>query len=340
MKLYKQMLLFIFLLILTQFSCTRQNTKAANNGKQGGDLPAEKTVEMKTITDHFGNKVEIPTNPKRIASLRAMTITVMLWDLGAPLIGTATSIKANEDKRTYMRFVEEVYDLRFQDTQLASYGRMGSDIEQVKFSQPDLIVANMENSKNYAKYAAIAPTIVVNDSTIDLFSTFSDLASWVGKSEVFAAKEAEYRQRLAEVRTKFSKAPSQQTVAYVHPYPGKAQYAGRIHYGSFTKVAYDLGFQPLPFLTELFNADETGGRLSAETFAQNNPDWLLTSYKSQIGQTVEDIYKGFDDVAPGWQANSTAYQQNQIIAVNREKAIPMCFTAMNWVLDQFQKYAK
>ena len=33
MKLYKQMLLFTLLLILTQVSCTRQNTKAAGAGK-------------------------------------------------------------------------------------------------------------------------------------------------------------------------------------------------------------------------------------------------------------------------------------------------------------------
>ena len=341
MKLYKQMLLFTLLLILTQVSCTRQNTKAAaaNNVKQEKIGPA-KTVAMKTVTDNVGNIVEIPTNPQRIASLHTLSTTAMLWDLGAPLIGTATRPKGDENDRPYIRGVEEVYGVKFQDLDLANYGSFGEDIEQIKASKPDLIIGTVKNTKVYDQLSTIAPTVLIDHYSSDIFSVFRDVASWAGKDAGFATKEAAYRKRLLEVREKFSKDPSSQTVAYTIPRPGKAQYSARTHYGAFTRVAYDLGFQPLPFMVEQFDKDSTGGNLSAETFGQFNPDWLLSTFRNQNGETPEDIYNGFDDIAPGWRDYNNAYQNDQVVIINREKAYPMTFKTLDWILDQFVKIAK
>ena len=340
MKLYKQMLLFTLLLILTQVSCTRQNTKAADAGKsQQADAPA-KMVEMKTVTDHAGNKVEIPASPKRIGSLHTLTTSVMLFDLEADLIGVSTRLKKDENNRPYIRGVEELYGVKFEDTQLFNYGDFGEDIEQIKLSKPDLIVGRLNDLKKYKQLSGIAPTVLIDGARPNMYGVFKDLASWVGKEYEFNKKEKLYKNRLQSVKAKFSKNPKEQTVAYMHPYKGKANYLTCSGYSSFTIVAHDLGFENIPYIKQqLPDPKDKCTTLSSETFAQFNPDWMLSTYRHQFGETVEDVYAALDDIAPGWKNYNSAYKNNQIIIMNRAKAMTS-FKALNEVLDVFEKAAK
>lgn len=265
----------------------------------------------------------------------------MLWELGAPLVGTATRKNKNENNRPYIRGLEEAFSVKFQDTGLADYGLFGEDLEAVKASKPDLIVGIIKtNAKKYDKFAAIAPTVLIDNQSADLLSVYKDLAKWVGKDGDFDQKEAAYKERLENVRAKFSTAPGSQTVAYAMPRPGKAQYLARIHWGAFTYVAYDLGFKPLPYMVQQFEADSSGGYISSETFGQYNPDFLLSTYSRSRGETSDYTYESFDDIAPGWREYNTAYQNNQIILLNREDAYPTVFKVLNWLLEQFEKFAK
>lgn len=293
----------------------------------------------KIVTDHVGNKVEVPRKPTRIASLHTMSTTVMLWELGAPLIGTATRLKSDENNRPYIRSVEEIYGIKFKDTKLVNYGKFGEDIEQIKASKPDLIVGTQRHRKVYDTLSIIAPTVLINFSSPDLLGVYKDLASWIDKDVQFAQKTTVYKKHLADVRRKFSKNPSTQTVGYAMPSSGRAQYIAHIQYGAFTRVAYDLGFKPLPFLKKFLDSGKRG-RLSAETFGQYNPDWLLSTFRKQTGETIEDVYEDFDDIAPGWRSYNSAYKRDQIIVISRERAIPMSFKSLHWILDQFEKHAK
>ena len=329
MKLY----VHIFLLLLLSFSCAKQSTEK----EQTQVSPSN---EIKKVTDHAGNKVEIPASPKRIASLHTLSTTAMLWDLGAPLIGTATRAKGDENNRPYIRGVEEVYGVKFQDLDLANYGAFGEDIEQIKASKPDLIVGTEYHVKNYKQLSIIAPTVIIEAGRPDPLPVFRDLAGWVGKSEQFNASYKKYQARLQQIKEKFSVAPEKQIIAYAHPFPGKAQYYACIYYGAFSRVAYDLGFKKLPFLEKQYKPTESCRKLSAETFGQMNPDWFLSTFRNQLGQTVEDIYKGFDDIAPGWREYNSAYKNEQMILLSREMADPMTFKSLNWVLDQLEQYAK
>lgn len=294
----------------------------------------------KTITDHAGHTVEVPVKPQRIASLHTMSTTVMLWDLGVPLIGTATRAKTDENNRPYIRSVEEIYDVKFQDTGLFDYGKFGSDLEQIKASKPDLIVGHVRHAQVYDKLSAIAPTVLIDYLNPDMMNIYRDLADWVGESQQFAEKEKQYRDRVAQVRAKFSVDPSTQTIGYVAPYKGKAAYLARISYGAMTTVAYDLGFKPAPFLVEQFGMDGTGTKLSSETFPLLQSDWLMSTYRNQVGETVESVYEGLDDVAPGWRDYNTAYLNKQFFATNREKSYPVGFKSLHLLLDEFEKNAK
>ena len=296
--------------------------------------------DTKIVTDHEGRRVEVPVNPKRVASLHTMSTTVMLWDLGVPLIGTATRIKADENNRPYIRSVEEIYRVKFQDTQLFNYGKFGSDIEQIKASKPDLIVATMKHIKAKGQLESIAPVVFVDYFNPDMFKMYGDVAEWVGKKDVFDAKYAQYKQHLAKVKSMYKlQNPDTMTVVYMHPYPGKAELLVRQHYGAVTKVAYDLGFKPLKFVQQQFPDNGVGGKLSSEVIGQLNADYILSTYRNQVGETLESLYQGMDDVAPGWRAYMQAYLHDRFVAFNRENAYPSSFETYKYVLDTFAKHA-
>lgn len=295
----------------------------------------------KTVTDHTGRVVEIPINPQRIASLHTMSTTVMLWDLGAPLIGTATRLKTDENNRPYIRSVEEIYGVKFQDTKLFNYGKFGSDIEQIKASKPDLIVATLKHVKTKDQLEKIAPVVFVDYFNPDMFKIYGDVAEWVGKKSVFDKKLTAYKKHLAQVKAKFKTTnPKNMTVVYSHPYPGKATMLVRQHYGAVTKVAYDLGFKPLKFVQDTFPNNGVGGKLSAEVIGDINADYFLTTYRNQFGETLENVYAGYDDIAPGWRDYMKAYKNKTFIGFNRENAYPSSFETYKYVLDMFAKHAK
>ncbi len=330
------MKLYIYIFLLLSMSCARQNP---SKGKQIAEPSAQPTA-TKTITDHVGNKVEIPRNPKRIASLHTLTTSVMLFDLEADLIGVSTRLKKDENNRPHIRGVEELYGVKFHDTQLFNYGKFGEDIEQIKLSKPDLIVGRLKNLKNYEKLSDIAPTVLINTEMTATYGVFKDLASWVGKEDEFRKKEKSYKKRIQSLKAKFSKDPKNQTVAYMHPYKGKAKYLTCRGYGAFTIVAYDLGFKNLPYVEQqLSDPNANCSKLSSETFGQFNPDWLLITYHHQFGETTSDVYSALDDIAPGWKNYNAAYKNKQIIIMNRAKTMTS-FKALNEVVNVFEKFAK
>ena len=104
-----------------------------------GSLVASAAAQTVWVTDHLGHTVEVPATPKRVASLHTMSTTVMLLDLGVPLIGTATRLK-KPGNTPYIRSSEELFGVKFEDTDYYNYGKFGSDIEQIKLSAPDLII--------------------------------------------------------------------------------------------------------------------------------------------------------------------------------------------------------
>ncbi len=296
--------------------------------------------QTKTVVDHLDNVVQIPKNPRRVASLHTMSTTVMLLDLQVSLVGTATRLKKPVNK-PYIRSAEEIFGVKFEDTNYFNYGKFGEDIEQVKASKPDLIVGTVRHAKVYDKLSEIAPTVLIDYLSPDLFNVYRDLATWVGKKEVFEKNYAKYQKRLAEVKVKIKGNPSQQTFVYIHPQKGKGKLLVRQHYGAITKVAYDLGFQRLDFVRQQFPNNKPGGNLSAEVIGEfANADYIVSTYRNQFGETLDSIYEGLDDVSPGWRDFLKAYHTKRFIGFNREVGYPSSFVSYHYVLDEFERILK
>ena len=194
--------------------------------------------------------------------------------------------------------------------------------------------------RNYEQLSEIAPTVLVDYQQRDVIAVYRDVATWVGRKEVFDKHYAQYQDRIAKVRAMFSTPPSDQTVVYAHAYPGKASMLARRYYGSALQVAYDLGFKETAFMLNNFPGDSAGGKVSAEVLGDINPDYFLSSYRHQVGETPDSVNKAFDDVAPGWQGYLKAYKDGHLIRFNREKGFPTSFVSLNYILDEFEKVAR
>ncbi len=328
-------LVILFSVLILLGACT----KKASENTQHSPSTQSKTTDTKTITDHAGNTVEIPVDPQRIASLHTMTTSVMLVELQASLIGTATRTKMPENK-PYIRAVEELFGIKFEDTNYFNYGKKGGDIEQIKISTPDLIVGTINHSKVYNQLALIAPTVLIDPWNINAFDSYQDISQWVGRAELFTHKNKKYQEKLQKLKSQFNANPDTMTIVYVIPDPGKGELSVYKKYGSLGKVAEDLGFKPLDFVATQFPNNETGGRLSAEIICDLDADFFVSSYRSQLGQTPQTVEEHFDTITPGWRSCITAYKKGKFLSLNREMVDPHAFIAYDYILDEFEKYIK
>ncbi len=331
-------LLILASVVILAGACTK---KAAENTQHSSSIQStqSETAETTTVTDHAGNIVEIPVNPQRIASLYTMTTTAMLIDLQVPIIGTATRTKMPENK-PYIRYAEEIFGIKFEDTNYFNYGKKGKDLEQIKISKPDLIVGTINlHAKVYKRLSAIAPTILIDAFSADLFAVYRDLATWVNKRDYFDSQLSRYKNRLTEVKDTFTKDPGEQTLVYFHPLINKGKIYVAQHYGALTKVAHDLGFKRPDFIKQNFPDNKVHDILSAEIINELNADYIVSTYQNQLGETEETVSEAFDRIAPGWRDFLKAYRNDTFITLNREIAYPTCFKSYDYVLDQFEKYA-
>lgn len=228
------------------------------------------------VTDHAGNQVEILKSPKRVASLHVMSATSILLDLQAPIVGTSTYIKLPENK-PYIRGGEEVFGIKFADTNYFNYGHKGSDIEQIKASKPDLIIGTVKyQSKVFDKLSAIAPTVLIKRYSPNIFDAYRDIATWVGEKEIFEQRYALYQTQINEFKHKYSKELLNKTFIYAVPRKGKAEIKIRQNSGIITQVLFDLGLERTQFLKDNFTRDHAGDEVSSELIQSLDADWFFS----------------------------------------------------------------
>ncbi len=306
-----------------------------------------KTVETRMVTDHFGNTVEIPTHPARIATLHGPSATVLLTELGLAdrIIGTATRIKS-ETGQPYIRGVEEIFGTTLEESGYYNYGPKGKDIEQIKLSKPDLIIGWEQNANSkYDILNSIAPTVILStysqDVAKDIFKMYRDLASWVGSEKVFDEKYKKYQKKIKNIQSRLPQGFLERTIAYLAPHISKGKIGANLHNKAFTRVLYDIGLKPHPFLFEVLGDSGWNPDLSPEVIGGfYNADYILSTYRNQTGETVQTVLEGFDKVSEGWRDILHAYKNDNMLILNRELAATATFAGCHYVLDEFEKYIK
>ncbi len=302
---------------------------------------SKSATETKTITDHTGNTLEIPVNPKRIGGLHDAAVSIMLIELDVPIIGSATR-RLKTGGGPYIKSSNELFNIQFEETGWYDYGSgYEIDPERIKISNPDLLVGMTRmHAKSYDVLSKIAPTILLdNQKKLD---NYREIASLVGKEKYFNEEYAKYQKRLQEVKSKFTVPPDQQTITIIQ-YPDLAksnQFTIYEYYGILHEVAYDLGFKVLEYVKkELANSRRAS--FNPEVFDElGKADYFITAVSDAYDQTAERLYETLDTSTPGWKEYMKAYKNGTFIMFEHERSVPASFQCANYILDMFEKHAK
>ncbi len=267
MKLYKQMLLFTLLLILTQVSCTRQNTKAANtnNGKQGRDF--------RSYTDSSNRTIEIPVQPKRIISLSDHFVSLPLLDLGAKIAGSQGRV--DKDKNPFMRSVRDILGISYENANIEFIGTADAiDFEKTAAIKPDLIVLLKWQEEMLPKLEKIAPTVLLDDGQANILDYFKDLADVSGTLSDYKDKMKLYNTLIDKGKTWLR--GREYIYGILEAWDGKIfayQALGVLH-----KVLDDLGFKPSKMIKDMRSAGKWQQPISAEVLNEQEADFVFGTY--------------------------------------------------------------
>ncbi len=298
--------------------------------------PQASDTETRTVTDHAGNVVEIPVNPQRVASLSAGLVTIPLLELDAAIVGSATSTR---DGKTFIFSAKELFDLDFESSNLFDYGSGGKDIEQVKASQPDLIIGSVRG-KYYDVVSGIAPTVLVDFGKGR--EMYEDIAMWIGKEKRYNELYTQYKTRLKEVKAKFTIPPEKQTIAITgSPNTAKGTISLYNTFGSIPAVVNDLGFNPTSFVRdnlqgELFRSVNL--EILDDIFTE--ADFFILPIMYSYGETEEEIHSSLDEIMPKWRQAMKAYKNDNFIIMQEELGLSHVFKCYNFILDVFEKHAQ
>ncbi len=299
---------------------------------------SKSATETKTVTDHAGNTVEIPVNPKRIASLSDATITLVLLELNAPIVGTHTRTAGNK-KEPFIYGSKELFNISMGDTDYIDYGNSDIDIEKVKASRPDLIIGTTYHTNNYTVLSAIAPTVLTDYGKGRKLP--QDVAQWVGKEKKYNELNAQYKKRLSEVKAKFTIPPQNQTLQFIG-FPSKdGAFYAFYNSGSIHVVSRDLGFKPTSFEREHY-IDSWGDSYSIELINDiyTEADYIVMRYTDAYNENPASVQQTLDKRTPQWKQNMKAYKADNFITFQGEWGSSYTFVAYNYMLDIFEQHAK
>lgn len=293
--------------------------------------------ERRIITDHSGVKVEIPAEPQRIVSLHDWSATVMVHELGGPLIGS--SGRVDKDGSYYIRSGRELYGLTFDDIAMASVHGM-LDLERISALDPDLIIGNLGDTlTSRDQLALIAPTVMFDPMNgRPPLENYRDLAGWIGRTRAFDTLKTDYDQRIATLRAELiggGPAPS-----YVAMSPNAESGNLRIlrNYGAQTTVLEDLGFERGAIMEEVPAASQEAD-FSAEVIGRLDTDYIFTTHIADRGETQESVMAELDAIAPGYRMFLPAVRGGHFISMSRFNVYPTTFAAANFVMEELRKAA-
>jgi len=253
---------------------------------------------------------DIPVEPQRIVALNDQIVALPLYELGAPVVGSAG--RTDADGNVFMRGGMDTLGIDYANTDIEYVGAFNSlDLEAIAALQPDLIIGGTYNDPAVIEQLqTIAPTLVIDNGALGLVETLKTLADVSGKSGDF---ERRYERYLANVeRTKGyigNTASISATMTFMFP-AGEELWVYRTGLGAIGQVLNDLGFtQPEAVAT----LSENQASWSAELIQQLDADFIFGFYRQQPDATPQAVFAAYEAFAPGWCQALTACQNGQFV---------------------------
>lgn len=257
-------------------SGSQSETQAAGDAEGG----------MRTVETDKGT-VEIPENPQVIFS--DYYLGEFLAVGVKPVIASPYSL-SNPFLADYVDGIQEM-----------NVASAETSLEMIVEAQPDLIVTITE--ADYEKYAAIAPTVYIEDGKRTDEELFRYIADLVGKSDEAEAYIADFNQRVMDTKDEIQEIVGDRTVSIVEVWPQEIYVMGS-HFARGGSILYDMWELKAPEVIqeEMVDGDTTYEVVSLEALPDYAGDFILYGVLADTDSAfVEDsqLWNSLDAVKEG-----------------------------------------
>lgn len=176
-----------------------------------------------------------------------------------------------------------------------------TSLEMIVEAQPDLIVTITE--ADYEKYAAIAPTVYIEDGKRTDEELFRYIADLVGKSDEAEAYIGDFNQRVMDTKDEIQEIVGDRTVSIVEVWPQEIYVMGS-HFARGGSILYDMWELKAPEVIqeEMVDGDTTYEVVSLEALPDYAGDFILYGVLADTDSAfVEDsqLWNSLDAVKEG-----------------------------------------
>ncbi len=283
---------------------------------------------LRTVS-HDGGVACVPEVPERIVSLHDGQVTTVLYELGAPVVGSAGSARwAEGDDSVYLRGMVELYGFDFADTGIAFIGDPHEpDLEAIAALAPDLIVGwDGIDPALIDRMTAIAPVVIVGGGLrgLDASRTIAEAA---GRTAEWDRLNAAYQATVAAHRAIW---PDAGETTFDMLYAWQGGYMAVNDLGALSVALADLGLVPATVTADLnARAVEFGEERSLETADAFDGDLLITFYESAGAEMPDNDLADMEAMVPGWCDRVPACAADRVIPVQWEQAYGYSFRQLD-----------
>jgi iron complex transport system substrate-binding protein len=253
---------------------------------------------------------DIPVAPRRIVALNDQIVALPLYELGAPLVGSAG--RTDADGNHFLRGGMDTLGIDYANTDIAYVGGFnGLDVEAIAALDPDLIVGGPYTDPAVAEQLqSVAPTLLIDNSALGLIDTLRTLADVSGKAGNFEARYQRYRDNVARAKSYIGDTSAiSATMTFMFP-AGEELWVYRAGLGAIAQVLEDIGFAQPAAVAALA---ETQASWSAELIQDLDADFVFGFYRQQPDATPPAVFAAYEKFAPGWCQALTACRNGQFV---------------------------
>ena len=255
---------------------------------------------------------DIPVAPQRIVALNDQIVALPLYELGAPVVGSAG--RTDEEGNHFLRGGMDTLGIDYSNTDIAYVGGFNAlDVEAIAALSPDLIIGGPYTDPDVAEQLqSVAPTLIINNTELGIIETMRTLADITGQTGDFEARLKRYEDNFARTRG-FLESPEDISVALTFVFPEGAEmwvYKHTGNLGAIAQVVRDLGFKEPAAVAALADSETN---YSAELIQDLDADFIFGFYRQQPDATPATIRSAYETFAPGWCQALTACQNGQFI---------------------------
>ncbi len=256
----------------------QSDTQASTDGDSEGG--------MRTVETDMGT-VEIPEDPQVIFS--DYYLGEFLAVGVKPVIASPYSL-SNPFLADYVDGIQEM-----------NVASAETSLEMIVEAQPDLIVTITE--ADYEKYAAIAPTVYIEDGKRTDEELFLYIADLLGKSDEAEAYIEDFNQRVMDTKDEIQEIVGDRTVSIVEVWPQEIYVMGS-HFARGGSILYDMWELKAPEIIqeEMVDGDTTYEVISLEALPDYAGDFILYGVladtdsafveDSQLWNSLEAVQEG------------------------------------------------